>query len=280
MHILIMKRMVRMIGNNTQIISGLSGIYRDSTIALSDAMGKLASGKKIQSAHEDIHAYTQKVNLEIDIKGYEDVRIKLSDAKTITSAAVDSGSSVYKDLLKMKKIADDYISEAAGNNDPVKLAEYRIGFESIKDTVVSSLQNAYVDGTLVMQSGTALKTVALDPDNQGQLTIEFSVVADESSIDTFNVTTMADTSGIDTQIGNALTFLSESKSYNAIIDRQMDFLGLIINNKEAVKSLITDIDEAKVTSEVIDRSIRHEAAGAMIAQANIIQSSMISLYGL
>jgi flagellin len=269
-----------MIGNNTQIMSGLSGIYRDSTIALSDAMGKLSSGKKVQSAQEDVHAYTQKVNLEIDIKGYEDVRIKLADAKTFTSAAVDSGSSVYKDLQKMKKIADNYISEAAGNNDPVKLAEYRTGFEALKDTVVASLQNAYVDGTLVTQSGTTLKTVALDPDNQGQLSIEFSVVADESSIDTFNVTTMADTSGIDTEIGNALTYLSESKSYNAIIDRQMDLLGLIINNKEAVKSLIVDIDEAKVTSEVIDRSIRHEAAGAMIAQANISQGNMISLYGL
>jgi len=280
MHVLVRKRMVRMIGNNTQIMSGLSGIYRDSTIALSDAMGKLASGKKVVSAQEDIHAYTQKVNLEIDIKGYEEVRIKLSDAKTISSAAVDSGSTVYKDLLKMKTIADNYLSEAAGNNDPVKLAEFRAGFESLKDTIVTSLQNAYVDGTLITQTGTALKTVALDPDNKGQLTIEFSVVADESSIDTFNVTTMADTSGIDTEIGNALTYLSESRSYNAIIDRQMDLLGLIINNKEAVKSLITDIDEAKVTSEVIDRSIRHEAAGAMIAQANIMQGSMISLYGL
>jgi flagellin-like hook-associated protein FlgL len=269
-----------MIGNNTQIMAGLSGIYRDSTIALSDVMGKLASGKKVQSAQDDIHAYAQKVNLEIDIKGYEDVRIKLADAKTVSAAAVDSGSSVYKDLLKMKEIADDYISEATGSNDPVKLAEYKAGFESLQDTVINSLQNAFVDGTLITQSGTTLRTIALDPDNKGQLTIEFSVVADESSIDTFNVTTMTDTSGIDTEIGNALTYLSESKSYNAIIDRQMELLGLIINNKEAVKSLITDIDEAKVTSEVIDRSIRHEAAGAMIAQANIMQGNMISLYGL
>lgn len=271
---------MRMIGNNTQIMAGLSGIYRDSTTALSDAMGKLASGKKFQSAQEDIHAYIQKVNLEIDIKGYEDVRIKLADTKTITSAAIESGSAVYQNLLKMKKIADDYISEAAGNNDPVKLAEYRAGFESLQDTIVSSLQNAYVDSTLIMQAGTELKKVSLDPQNQGQLTIGFSVVANESSIDTFNVTTMTDTNGIDTEIGNALTYLSESKSYNAIIDRQMELLGLIVNNKEAVKSLITGIDEAKVTAEVIDRSIRHEAVGAMIAQANIMQGNMISLYGL
>jgi hypothetical protein len=104
-------------------------------------------------------------------------------------------------------------------------------------------------------------------------------VADESQIDTFNITTMADTSGIDTEISNALTYLSESKSYNAIIDRQMEFAGLIINGKEAVKYLITDIDEAKMTSEVVDRSIRLEAAGAMIAQGNMLQNSIVSLYG-
>jgi flagellin-like hook-associated protein FlgL len=59
----------------------------------------------------------------------------------------------------------------------------------------------------------------------------------------------------------------------------MDFSGLVIKGKEAVKSLITDIDEAKVTSDVVDKSIRLEAAGSMIAQGNILQHSIVSLYG-
>lgn len=268
-----------MISGNNPIPKRLSNVYNESAAGLSDAAVKLSSGKKFQSAAEDIRGFTQKVNLEIDIRGYEDIRINLLDAKTLSSAAVDSGSTVCKDLTKMKKYADNYISEASGANDPVKLAEYRAGFNSLKETVVSSLQNAFVDGTLITQAATPLKTVTLDPQNDGQLTISFSTVADESQIDTFNITTMSDTSGIDTEISNALTYLSESKSYNAIIDRQMEFAGLIINGKEAVKSLITDIDEAKMTSEVVDRSIRLEAAGAMIAQGNMLQNRIVSLYG-
>jgi flagellin-like hook-associated protein FlgL len=197
----------------------------------------------------------------------------------MSSAAVDCAGAVYKDLTKMKIFADNYLSEISGNNDPVKLAQYRAEFNSLKDTVVSSLQNANVDGTLITQEGTTLKTVMLDPKNVGKLEIEFSAVPDHLLIDTFNITTMTDTSGIDTEINNALTFLSESKSYNAIIDRQMDFSGLVIKGKEAVKSLITDIDEAKVTSDVVDKSIRLEAAGSMIAQGNILQHSIVSLYG-
>lgn len=268
-----------MISGNNPIPSRLSNVYSEYAAGLSDAMAKLASGKNFQNAADNLRGFTQKVNLEIDIRGYEEIRINLADAKTISSAAVDSGNSVYKDLTKMKKYADSYINEASGGNDPSKLAEYRAGFDSLKETVVVSLQNAFVDGTLVTQAATPLKTVMLDPENVGQLTISFSTVADQSQIDTFNIAAMADTSGIDTEISNALTYLSESKSYNAIIDRQMEFAGLIINGKEAVKSLITDIDEAKVTAEVVDRSIRLEAAGAMIAQGNMLQNSMVSLYG-
>jgi flagellin-like hook-associated protein FlgL len=271
--------MERMISGNNLITSKLSNVYRESAGALSDAIAKLASGKNFQNAADNLRGFTKNVNLGIDIRGYEDVRIKLADAKTITSAAVDCGGAVYKDLTKMKKYADNYLSEVSGNNDTVKLNEYRAGFDSLKDTVVSSLQNANVDGTLITQAGTPLKTVVLDPKNVGKLKIEFSAVPDKSQIDTFNITTMTDTTGIDTEISNALTYLSESKSYNAIIDRQMDFAGLIIKGKEAVKSLITNVDEAKVTSEVVDRSIRLEAAGAMIAQGNMLQNSMISLYG-
>lgn len=271
--------MERMISGNNLITSRLSNVYRESAASLSDSIAKLASGRTFQNAAENLRGFTQKVNLEIDIRGYEDIRINLADAKTISSAAVDSGSTVYKDLTKMKKYIDSYLSEVSTGNDPVKLAEYRSGFNSLKETVVSSLQNAFVDGTLITQAGTPLKTVVLDPKNVGKLEIEFSTVPNQSQIDTFNITTMADTSGIDTEISNALSYLSESKSYNAIIDRQMDFAGLIIKGKDAVKSLITDIDEAKVTSEVVDRSIRLEAAGSMIAQGNMLQNSIVSLYG-
>ena len=267
-----------MISGNFPITSRLSNIFSESAGALSKSIEKLASGKNYQNAAENLSGFTQKINLEIDIRGYEEIRINLVDAKTISSAAVDSGSSVYKDLKKMKTFADAYISEAAAGHDPVKLAQYKAGFDSLKDTVVASLQNGYVDGTLITSAGVPLKTVTLDSNSGGQLTIRFSAVADESQIDTFNITVMTDTNGIDTEISNALTYLSESKSYNAIIDSQMGFTGLILKGKEAVKSLIVDIDEAKTASEVIDNAIRHEAAVAMIAQGNMLQNSISKLY--
>jgi hypothetical protein len=84
-----------MISGNNPIPQGLSNVYNESAAGLSDATVKLASGKNFQSAAEDLHGFTQKVNLEIDIRGLEDIRINLADAKTISSAAVDSGSTIY-----------------------------------------------------------------------------------------------------------------------------------------------------------------------------------------
>lgn len=268
-----------MIGGNNSIIQQLTTVYSDSVKLLSSEMAKLASGKNFQNAADNLRVFTNNVNLEIAIKGYEEIRLNLANAKTITSAAVDSGSIVYENLKKMKKYVTDYIGEASGANDPVKLAQYKAGFDSLKESVVSSLHNAYVDEILVTRTATPVKEVMLDLQNNSQLTIEFSAVADENNIRGFNVTTMTDTSGIETEISNALTFLSESRSYNAIIDRQMEFTGLIVKGKGSLQSLITGIDEAKVITEVIDRSVRLEAVGAMIAQGNMITEGVISLYG-
>jgi len=181
-------------------------------------------------------------------------------------------------LTEMKKYAKKYIDETANENDQDKLAEYKAEFESLKESAVNTLQNAYVDGMLVTQSQTPLKTVSLDPDNLGQLSINFSVVPDDSQIDTFNIAALTNSDAIDAEITNSLTYMSESKSYGAIIDRQINLSGLIFNSKESLRSLITDIDEAKVVTEAVDQSIRYEVAGAMFAQGNIEQISVCSLY--
>ena len=75
-----------------------------------------------------------------------------------------------------------------------------------------------------------------------------------------------------------LSYLSEAKAFDAIASQQLKLNDTIISSKEAVKSLITDIDEAAETSRMIDESVRQQAAVSMIAQANMSRQSVLKLY--
>ncbi len=171
-----------MIGGNNPITQHLATVYSDSANLLSGEIAKLASGKNYQNAADNLKVFTNNINLEIAIRGYEEIRFNLANTKIITSAAVETGTVVYENLTKMKKYATDYISEASGANDPVKLDQYKTEFDSLKESVISSLRNAFADETLVTQTATPVKTVMLDPQKNTQLTIEFSAVADQSQI--------------------------------------------------------------------------------------------------
>jgi flagellin-like hook-associated protein FlgL len=268
-----------MLGGTNPISSQLTSVYRDSTIALSDALTKLASGKKFQNAADDLHGFAQSNRLELEINGYQQVKQELVDAKTVTSAASTSGSTVYTNLTKMKEYAQKYINETNGSNDSNKLAEYAAEFNSLRSDVVSTLQNSYVDGTRVTQAGTVIRTVSLDPQGQGQLSINFSTVADDSIIGSINIAGMANTNGIQNEIDKALSYLSQSNGFSNIIDRQIKMSSVIVNNKEALKTMVSDVDEADQTTKAVDQSIRQNVSVAMIAQGNISQSDIGRLYG-
>ena len=267
-----------MIGGTNSVSSNLTSVYNTTSRALADALTRIASGKKFQNAAEDLIGFARAATVNAEIGSYNTIKEDLTETKVITDSAIQVGSVVYKDLLEMKNLAQKYIDEKAGANDTDKLAQYKAEFTTLKESVVSALDNAYVDGTLVTDTAATLKTVALDPEGNGTLDIDFSAVAASATIDAFDLTTMADTGGIDTQLTNSLTYLSEAKQFGKIIENQLNLSNTIINSKEALKSLITDIDEAAEMSNVLDLSVRQQAAVAMMAQGNMLQGAVAKLY--
>lgn len=259
-------------------MSKLTGVFRNSVLTLNDTLSQIASGKKYPGAADSIVNFTKTTAIDITIRKYDEMVTALSEAKTVTDAAVNCGSLIYEDLTKMKRTAESYINEAGGPGDSDKLAAYKADFDSLKVSVVKMLQNETVDGNNIMQSGISFKTVSVDPENNNQMSIVFSAVPDEGQIDTFNVTAMTDSGAIKTQIENAQTYLSEARSFSAIIDRQTSLAGIVLSGKESLRAMINDIDEAKVTSEAIDKAIRLDIAGAMIAQGYVEHVNSLDLY--
>jgi flagellin len=263
-----------MIGGVNFASSQLAGIYNSNSEQLSATLSKIASGKKFQNASEDLIGFIRSTKIGLEVDGYEQVKQGLTEFKTFTSAAVQAGSSLYEDLTKMKSVAEKY----AGTTDTDLQAEYSAEFETLRSQVNSTLSHSSVDGINVTTSGSSLKSVDLNPDGSGSLDLNFSTNVLTANVTAFDITDANVDDDIQAEIDNTLTYMSEAKSLDNISSQQIKLTETIINSKQAVKSLITDIDEAKEMNNALDQSVRQQAAISMMAQANMSRQSIVKLY--
>jgi flagellin len=266
-----------MIGGISYASSQIASAYNSSSQQLADTLTRIASGKKFQSASEDMLGFIRSQNLQSDISGYDDVKQNLTEFKTFTSAAVDAASTIYEKMSKMKTLATNYAA-AVTAADTDKQAEYKSEFDALKTEVGSILTNSRVDGVNVTTSGSALKTVSLDPQGTGSLAMNFTTNTTSGGVTGFDITAGTIGATIQTEIGKVLSYMSEAKAFDGITDQQLKLTGTIINSKQAVSSMITDIDDAEETSKAIDQQIRQQAAVSMMAQANVSRQAVMKLY--
>lgn len=264
-----------MIGGVNYASSQLASLYNTGSQELASTLTKIASGKKFQSAADDLLGFIRSNKISTEISGYQKVRENLTEFKTYTAAAVQSGGAIYEDLTKLKTLATQY---AASSDDDLK-AEYEAEFNSLKTQISKALSNSSVDGFDIMKAG-KVTSVDLDPNGGSVLEMNFSSVAAATDIEasTFAIDDENIATAIDTQVDKMLTYLSEAKAFDNIASQQLKLNDTIISSKEAVKSLITEIDEAAETSKMVDQSVRQQAAVSMIAQANMSRQSVLKLY--
>jgi flagellin len=268
-----------MLGGINYANSQISSIYNAGSQQLAETLTRIASGKKFQNASEDLIGYLRSQRLETDISGYEEVRENLTTYKMYTSTAVSSASTIYENLSRMKELSVMYDTADADHQ-----AEYSAEFTALKTQVETALTSTYVDGVAVATDTgmESLDPVDLDPDGNGTLTFSFTAemptTGGGGDIEGLVITT-ADGTDIDTELTQVMTFLEEAKAYDAIIDQQLTINETVINSKQAVKSLITDIDEAEEMSNVLDLSLRQQASVAMLAQGNFMKDALNKLYG-
>lgn len=262
-----------MIGGVNIATSQIASIYNQGNNQLADTLAKIASGKKFQNAGDDLISFSRANNLTNQINGYNEVEQKLTAAKTATTAAVDVGSKVYENLTKMQ----DLVTKYAATTDATEQAEYTAEFNSLRETVSQSLTNATVDGTNIAD-GTYSNTVSMDPEGSSTLSVALATNATVAGVDALAIDGGTVTADLQTQVDNALTYMSDAKSFNNILNNQISLNKTIVNSKEAVKSLITDIDEAKEMSNMLDQSVRQQAAMSMLSQANMSRQAVMKLY--
>ncbi|MBN1128828.1 MAG: hypothetical protein JXA71_07570 [Chitinispirillaceae bacterium] len=261
-----------MISGPNPASSNLSNIYTFNHQAISDSLVRIASGKRIRVPGDDFAGYARASGLQSDVTAYQQIKQDLQEARALTEYGRGVGNTIVEDLTRMKELVDLYGQTA----DPDKQAAYTSEYDTIVDRIVAAKDRSYYDTTAVYATG-SLTSVGINAENASPvIEVATTAVGNEAAV---NDITTATVDGIQNEINNAVTYVTEMASFSKVIDRNIKLTDTIISSKNATISAITDIDEAEELSALTVRLVRQDATIAMLAQANIVQGYAAQLYG-
>ena len=266
--------------------------------AMSQAMERLSTGQRINSASDDAAGLAIASRMTSQVNGLNMAVRNANDAISLVQTADGALVEVSSMLQRMRELAVQAASGTYSSTDKTALdTEYdqlRLQIQDIND-------DTQWNGTALLSGGTtftfhvganASQTVAVaigdfDTDEANASSGVFEALADATS-DNNNSNDDLATSNIDSAANTAIGYLDEAISrvneerakLGAAISRleyASDNLANISQNTSASRSRVLDADYATETTELARTQIIQQAATAMLSQANQYPQTVLAL---
>jgi flagellin len=273
------------INTNINALNAQTNLSRTQA-GLSQAINRLSSGLRVNTAKDDAAGLAIAKSIEMDVRALRQGERNANDGVSLLQTAQSGLLEVSSLLTRMRELAVQSANGTLGTSERANLnAEYGQLLSEVDRIANSTTFNGV---QLINGSGPATNSIQVGPDAGGNNVISFdlsAIDANASSL-TINGTAVATVtnansaiSALDTAIGNLTTDLAtlganESRLTSAISNNRSR-----ADNLEAAKSRIVDADFAAETSNLSKFNILQQAGVSVLAQANAIPQSVLSLLG-
>ena len=242
---------------------------------LSDAMTKLSTGKRINSAGDDASGLAVSNRMTAQINGLGAAIRNANDAISMVQTAEGALDEITDMLQRMRELA---VTAASGTLTDTDRGFLDTEYQALKTEIERIADNTQWNGSNILD-GTAATTVFQVGANSTQtITVNFDDL--QTLIGgTLGAASAAQASIalVDTALG---TINSDRATYGAGINQlehAVDNLTNVKVNSEASRSRILDTDYAESTAELARTQIIQQAGTAMLAQANQLPQTVLAL---
>ena len=248
----------------------------------SDSLAKLSSGSRIQRASDDASGLAVATSMAADISVLEQAATNTSSAQAVLQTADGALSNLSDILQRMKSLTAQSQTGTVSDTERGYIdAEYQELLSEV-DAIASGTKfngEALLDGTGAYGSGVDF---LVGTDTTDVLTVTLSdVSAAGLSVDGTSVDTAANAATAMDAIDAALGIISnERASVGAMISRfsyRADVIDSSLENLEAAKSSIMDVDIAAEQTEFTNAQTLTSAAISALGQANSMNQQLLKL---
>ncbi len=276
---------------NTNPGAILAAVAATRASAMMDqAMTRLSTGKRINSAKDDPAALQVAVRMEGEINGLSAALKNANDAQSV----IDTGEAALKEvhtlLLRMRELAVSASSDTATDADRAALNTEVTALETEIDRIGSSTTWGGIqllDGTYSGGSNTAI-VFQIGPRSGNTLSFSMGFLKATTNADAMgtlglqsDVTSRANASAYIDVIDGAISIVSSRRgSFGATSNRLDSTIANLTNMKakiETAKGQVVDADFAAETAKLARAQILMQAATAMLSQANASKQQTLKL---
>ena len=271
--------------NSNYSASFAANAAKQTASGLDSAIEKLSTGKRINFARDDAAGQAIATRLTAEIQGLSAASRNAADAQSLVDTADGALQESHSVLLRMRELAvqsaNGTLTDTDRLNTDAEFQQLEAELTRIADnTTFAGLK--LLDGSVKGTNANPALSFQIGEGANQTITVSIADVdATALSLDTNGVSTATKAqtaiSAIDTAIANVS---SERGTLGAVSNRLSSTIGNLdqINvNLSSSRGRIQDADFAQETGNLAKNQILQQAATAMIAQANVSKSNVLSL---
>jgi flagellin len=247
--------------------------------AMSQAMERLSTGLRINSAADDAAGLAISSKMTSQINGLNQAARNSNDAISMLQTADGAYIEISNMLQRMRELS---VQAATGTNTDDDIANLDLEFVALGASIDSIVANTQWNGMNVLDgtggdgSGTFTFQVGANADQE--LDVDFGpATAGDIATATALTTSVGSIAAVDAALGEVAT---QRATYGAAInslEHTVDNLTNVSQNSAASRSRIQDADYAAETTELARTQIIQQAGTAMLSQANQQAQSVLAL---
>jgi flagellin len=281
------------INHNISAMITQSALY-STNLSLSTSLQRLSTGLRINSAADDAAGLGVSENLRTQVNGTAQANRNAQDGIAALNIAEGAANEVSSMLQRMRELA---VQSANDTFTSTERAYSQQEFNALQSEIdrISNVTN-YNQQQLISTAagrfgavglGGAQSTLWVDANSKNgvdSITISIGTIttgATGLNIATQNVTTQTDSinaiSSIDTALNSVNSIRANLGAYVNRLEHAINNLNVSNTNQQAAESSIRDVDFASETSQYTKNQILMQSGTAMLAQANAIPSSVLTL---
>ncbi|MZG53644.1 MAG: flagellin FliC [Nitrospinae bacterium] len=263
-----------------------------NNVSLGKAIGKVASGERVQNSSDDGASLAISESLQSDARALRQGLRNLQDGLSLINNVAEGGLTVVAEILiRSRELASQAVTGTIGNSERQTL---QLEFEALKQEI-NRITNTnefsgqkLLDGSLEAGSPGEDVVIHMGLDSRNENRINLNETLNLAATSTTGLG-IADVD-ISTQQGarEALVTLQEAVDklsaararVGAIqnrLTRAIQNLGVNIENLQAAASSIKDADVAEEVTDLTKQLLLVQTSAAMVGQANLIPEGVLLL---
>ena len=245
-----------------------------SANSLSVSMSRLSSGLRVNSAKDDAAGLAIAERMNAQTRGMNVAIRNANDAISLAQTAEGGLGAISNNLQRMRELA---VQAANGTNSASDITALATEYTALLNENTRVAAVTAFNGTPVIASTSYQFQVGSNSSTNDNITVTGSSYTATAVVFTSATTALSSITALDVDIDTATTARSKWGAAQNRFDSVISNLRVASENSAAARGRIMDADYAQETANLSRSQVLQQAGTAMVAQANQLPQSVLSL---